>query len=46
MEEVGEGLKGIARPPVSTNLDSWEFPETEKATQEHTGTDLRPLVYM
>ena len=46
MEELGEGLKVIGRPTVSTNLDAWEFPETEKPTKEHTGTDLRPLVYM
>jgi hypothetical protein len=46
MEDVGKGLKALkemGRRTVSTNLDSWEFPETVPTTKEHIQAGLRPL---
>jgi hypothetical protein len=37
----GDG-NNIGRPTVSTNLDSWELPETKSPTKEHTGAALSP----
>ena len=45
MEELGEGLKVIGRPTVSTNLDPWELPETKPPTKEHAWAGLRPWAY-
>jgi hypothetical protein len=47
---VREGIKGTegdgnptGRRTGSTNLDPWEFPETEKPTKEHTLACPKPL---
>jgi hypothetical protein len=41
-----EGTEGvdnpIERPTVSTNLETWEFPETELPTKEHIPARPRP----
>jgi hypothetical protein len=45
-----EGAEGdgnlIERPTVSTNLDSWELPETKPLTKEHMWAGLWPLVHL
>jgi hypothetical protein len=45
-----EGAEGagnpIRRPTVSTNLDSWELPETKPPTKEHTRAGLKSLAHM
>ena len=36
----------IGRPPVSTNLDSWELPETEPQTRQRTRAGSRSLTHI
>jgi hypothetical protein len=50
--ERGKGLQALkematptGRPIVSTNLDSWELPETEPPMEEHTWAGSRPLAH-
>jgi hypothetical protein len=40
IKETGRGGSPILRPTVSTNLDSWELPQTKSPTKEHTWAGL------
>jgi hypothetical protein len=46
MEEVEEEVNSISRSALSTNLSSWEHPDTDPPTRQYTEAGLRPLTYI